>query len=65
MIIVDLIKELMWQQDKSIKDVVNGTGLSYGYIENIVKYYIVPSPENAKIILEYLGVSLDEVLMLY
>lgn len=65
MIIVDLIKELMYQQNKSITDVVNATGLSYWTVENIVVRDVIPIPEDAQVILNYLGVSLEEVLSLY
>ena len=65
MIIVDLIKELMYQQNKTVAYIVKTTGLSYRIIENIVIRDIVPTPEDAKIILNSLGVSLDDVLTLY
>lgn len=65
MIIVDLIKELMYQQNKTIKDIVNVTGLSYKTVENIVVREIVPTPEVAQTILNVLGVTLEEVLILY
>ena len=65
MIIVDLIKELMYQQNKTIKDLVEDTGLSYWAIENIVIRDIIPTPEDARVILRVLGVTLEEVLILY
>ena len=65
MIIVDLIKELMYQQNKTIADVVNGTGLPYIMVMNIVEYDVIPIPEYAEIILNYLGITLEDVLMLY
>lgn len=65
MIIVDLIKELMYQQNKTIKDIVKATGLSYKSVENIVVRDIVPTPEDAQTILNVLGVTLEEVLILY
>lgn len=65
MIIVDLIKELMYQQNKTIADVVNATGLSYWNVENIVVNDVIPSPEDAELILNYLGITLEEVLTLY
>lgn len=65
MIIVDLIKELMYQQNKTIKDIVEATGLSYKSVENIVVRDIVPTPEDAQTILNVLGVTLEEVLILY
>lgn len=65
MIIIDLIKELMYQQNKTIKDIVEATGLSYKTVENIVVRDIVPTPEVAQTILNVLGVTLEEVLILY
>jgi transcriptional regulator with XRE-family HTH domain len=65
MIIVDLIKELMYQQNKTITDVVKATGLSYLTVENIVLRDVIPIPEDAQVILNYLGISLEEVLSLY
>lgn len=65
MIIVDLIKELMYQQNKTIGDVVKATGLSYLTVENIVLRDVIPIPEDAQVILNYLGISLEEVLSLY
>ena len=65
MIIVDLIKELMYQQSKSVADVAEGTGLSLLIITNIVEFDVIPTPEYAEIILNYLGITLDDVLTLY
>lgn len=65
MIIVDLIKELMYQQNKSVADVAEGTGLSLLIITNIVEFDVVPTPEYAEIILNYLGITLEDVLTLY
>lgn len=65
MIIVDLIKELMDQQNKSVEDMVILTKLTYREIYNIVAYDVIPNPENAKIILGVLGVNLEDVLTLY
>lgn len=65
MIIVDLIKELMRQQNKTVEDIAEATGLSCWVIENIVVKDKVPIPEDAQVILKVLGINLDEVLMLY
>ena len=65
MIIVDLIKELMYQQNKTVDDVVKATGLSLILITNIVEHDLVPTPECAEIILNYLGITLNDVLTLY
>lgn len=65
MIIVDLIKELMYQQNKSVADVAEGTGLSLLIITNIVEFDVIPTPEYAEIILNYLGITLEDVLTLY
>lgn len=65
MIIVDLIKELMYQQNKSVADVAEGTGLSWLIITNIVEHDVIPTPEYAEIILNYLGITLEDVLTLY
>lgn len=65
MIIVDLIKEFMYQKNKTIADVAKGTGLSADTIRNIVVNDIIPSPEVADKILRYFGASLEEVLILY
>ena len=48
MIIVDLIKELMDQQNKSVEDMVILTKLTYEEIHNIITYNIIPNPINAK-----------------
>lgn len=65
MIIADLIKELMYQQNKSVADVAEGTGLSLLIIINIVEFDVIPTPEYAEIILNYLGITLEDVLTLY
>lgn len=65
MIIVDLIKELMRQQNKTVADIVMATGLSYLIVESIVIRDVIPIPEDAGAILKYPGVSLEEVLALY
>lgn len=65
MIIIDLIKELMYQQNKTVADVAEGTGLSLLIITNIVEFDVVPTPEYAEIILNYLGITLEDVLTLY
>ena len=64
-VINDLIRELMYQQNKTIHDVCEVTGLSVGTVNNIVAYYISPTAEEAKLILDYLGESLEEILGLY
>jgi transcriptional regulator with XRE-family HTH domain len=65
MIIVDLIKELMYQQNKSVREVANESGLPYNTIHNIVNNDVIPNPSDAQKILKVLGVSLEEVLSLY
>lgn len=65
MIIVDLIKEYIYQNDLTIWDVVDATGLSYEIIENIVEKDIIPTPGDADTILKMFGVTLEEVLKLY
>lgn len=65
MIIVDLIKELMYQQDISVAEIVEATGLSYFIVTNIVEHDVIPTPEYAEIILNYLGITLEDVLTLY
>lgn len=65
MIIVDLIKEYMYQKKLSIWDVANATGLSYEKIWNIVERDMIPIPEDADTILRMFGVTLEEVLKLY
>ena len=64
-IINDLIRELMYQQDKDINDICNGTGLSFGTVKSIVKYNVAPTGDVADLILRYLGESLEEILGLY
>ena len=65
MIIVDLIKEMMYQQDKTIKDMVKETGLSYEIIERTVIRDIIPTPSDAEKMLRCFGITLAEVLILY
>lgn len=65
MIIVDLIKEFMYQNDMDINDVAEATGLSYTTIENIVKRDRIPSVKDANLIFGIFGVTLDEILSLY
>lgn len=65
MIIVDMIKELMRQQKRTIRDVADATGLDYWTIENIVLRDVIPTPKVAEVILNYLGITLNEVLSLY
>lgn len=65
MIIVDLIKEFMYQKNKTIADVAKVTGLSADTIRNIVVNDVIPSPEVTDKILRYFGASLEEVLILY
>lgn len=55
----------MYQQNKSVADVAEGTGLSLLIITNIVEFDVVPTPEYAEIILNYLGITLEDVLTLY
>ena len=64
-VINDLIRELMYQQNKDINDICDGTGLSFGIVKNIVKYNIAPTGDVADLILRYLGESLEEILGLY
>lgn len=65
MIINDVIKELMYEQDKDIKDIMIDTNLSLSTIYNIVNNNINPTPKEAHIIFKSLGVSLDNILSLY
>lgn len=65
MIIIDLIRELMYQQDVSVADIVRATGLSFFIVKNIVEHEMIPTPEHAEIILNYFGITLEEVLTLY
>ena len=55
----------MYQQNISIQDIVRETGLSYEIVNNIVTKEIIPTPEYAEVILNYLGMTLEEVLTLY
>ena len=65
MIIVYLIKELMYQQNKTITDMVSESGLPYEIIENIIIQGVAPTPKEAEKIFRCLGFTLDEVLCLY
>ena len=65
MIIIDLIKELMYQQNQIIGSLADETGLEYVVIENIVLKEIIPTPDIAKQILWVLGIKLEDVLTLY
>lgn len=65
MIIVDLIKEYMEQNDLTIWDVANATGLSYEKIRNIIELDMIPTPSDADTIFRMFGVTLEEVLKLY
>lgn len=65
MIIIDLIKELMYQQNQTIGSLADETGLEYVVIENIVLKEIIPTPDIAKQILWVLGIKLEDVLTLY
>lgn len=65
MMIVDLIKELMYQQNQTIGSLADETGLEYVVIENIVLKEIIPTPDIAKQILWVLGIKLEDVLVLY
>lgn len=65
MIIIDLIKELMFQQNQTIGSLADETGLEYVVVENIVLKEIIPTPDIAKQILWVLGIKLEDVLMLY
>lgn len=55
----------MYQQKITIGYLAKKSGLPYEVVENVVDKEIIPSPENAKIILEVLGVKLEDVLCLY
>ena len=65
MIIIDLIKELMYQQNQTIRGLADETELDYVVIEDIVLREITPTPDVAKQILWVLGIKLEDVLMLY
>ena len=65
MIIVDLIKELMYQQKITIGYLSQMSGVSYETIDKVVTQNIVPTPEDAKVLLWALGVKLEDVLRLY
>lgn len=64
-VINDLIRELMYQQNKSISDICAVTGLPYFVVKSIVDYDISPTPEQASLIMKSFGESLTEVLRLY
>jgi len=65
MIIVDLIRDLMFQQRKTIGGVSQESGVSFEIIEDIIVRDTTPTPGDAKAILEVLGVKLEDVLCLY
>jgi len=65
MVIIELIRELMFQQKKTIGSLADESGLSYKIIENIVLNDTTPTPKEAKIILGCMGVKLEEILILY
>ncbi len=65
MIIIDLIRELMIQQDLTIGDLARKTELSYTTIENVVLRDIIPTPEEARTMLWAMGIKLEDVLGLY
>ena len=65
MIIIDLIRELMIQQDLTIGDLARKTELSYTTIENVVLRDITPTPEEARIMLWAMGIKLEDVLCIY
>ena len=65
MVINDVIRELMYQQGKSIKDIYAVTELDYETIYNIVEKDFNPKPKDADIILRALGESLEIILKLY
>ena len=55
----------MYQQNKTITDMVSESGLSYEIIENIIIQGVAPTPKEAEKIFRCLGFTLDEVLCLY
>lgn len=65
MMIVDLIKELMYQQNQTIRGLADETELDYVVIEDIVLREMTPTPDVAKQILWVLGIKLEDVLVLY
>lgn len=65
MIVVDLIKEYMYQNDMSIEDMMDATGLSYKIINSIVTNDVAPTPKDANIIFKVFGTTLEEILKLY
>ena len=64
-VINDLIRELMYQQNKSISDICAVTGLPYFVVKSIVDYDVSPTPKQASLIMKSFGESLTEVLRLY
>lgn len=65
MIIIDLIRELMIQQDLTIGDLARKTELSYTTIENVVLRDMTPTPEEARVMLWAMGIKLEDVLCIY
>ena len=65
MIIVDLIRELMIQQDLTIGELARRTELHYTTIENVVLKDMIPTPEEARIMLWAMGIKLEDVLCIY
>lgn len=65
MIIVELIKELMYQQRLTIGYLSQVSGIAYETIDKVVTQNVVPTPEDAKVLLWALGVKLEDVLCLY
>lgn len=65
MIIVDLIKELMYQQGKTIEILSKESKISYKVIENIVLNNVVPTPQDANKIFKAFGIKLEEILCLF
>ena len=65
MIVVDLIKEYMYQYDLTVEEVADVTGLSVERIRNIVEKDMIPTTSDADIIFRMFGVTLEEVLTLY
>jgi ribosome-binding protein aMBF1 (putative translation factor) len=65
MVIIDLIREIMFQEEKTIRQLALETGLDYSVVEDIVLRDITPTPKDAKIMLRALGIDLEEVLCLF
>lgn len=65
MIITELIKELMNQQNVDIDTMIEITGLSHWIVEDILVWGVTPTTKQTKIMLGVLGVKLDDVLRLY